>query len=54
MADEVESHNKEILPLCIRFVIEHMAIREEFLEFVMLERITGQHTAEKYCQVWRP
>lgn len=47
MADEVESHNKEILPLCIRFLDENQNIREEFLEFIMLERITGEHIAGK-------
>ena len=47
MADEVESYNKEILPLCIRFVDQHKVIKEEFLEFIMLERITGKYIAEK-------
>ncbi|XP_071483383.1 52 kDa repressor of the inhibitor of the protein kinase-like [Diadema antillarum] len=42
MADEVTSHNKEIMALCIRFVDKERNIREEFLSFQFLERIRGQ------------
>lgn len=45
MADEVTSHNKEYMPLCVRFVDNERNIREEFLEFVQVERITGQYLA---------
>jgi len=41
MADEVTSHNMEELSLCLRFVDEHRNIREEFVEFLHLHRITG-------------
>ena len=33
LVDEVESHQVEQLPLCIRFVDDKKNIREEFLEF---------------------
>ena len=42
MADEVTSHNKEQLSLCIRFVDESKDIREEFFGFLQLGRITGR------------
>ena len=45
LADEVTSHNKEELSLCIRFLDKADTIREEFLEFVKLPRITGEHIA---------
>ena len=47
MADEAESHNKEIMPLCVRFVDESDNIREEFLEFCSLKRITGEVIAKE-------
>ena len=39
MADEVSSHNEEHLPLCLRFVDENSEIREEFVNFLKLERV---------------
>ena len=45
MADEAESHNKEIMPLCVRFFDKYDNIREEFLEFCSLKRITGEAIA---------
>ena len=42
MADEVCSHNKEILAVCIRFVDRESNIREEFLSFTKVDRITGE------------
>ena len=41
LADEVTCHNVEQMPLCIRFVDKNCNIREEFLEFVPLKRVTG-------------
>ena len=41
IADEVSCHNVEQMPLCIRFVDKENNIREEFLEFVALKRVTG-------------
>ena len=38
MADEVTSHNDEIMPLCVRFVDKNLDVREEFLKFSVLSR----------------
>ena len=46
-ADEVTSHNEEHLAICARFVDEKKDVREEFLTFIKLERITGEKVAEK-------
>lgn len=46
MADEVTSHNIEHLAICARFVDDRKDIREEFLTFLPLERITGEKIAE--------
>lgn len=43
-ADEVTSHNTEQLAICVRFVDVGGNIREEFLTFVKLARITGVQT----------
>jgi hypothetical protein len=45
LADEVTSHNSEQLALCFRFVDESLNIREEFIDFIALQRITGEHIA---------
>ena len=47
LADEVTSHNEEYLALCIRFC-DHKrnTIREEFLAFLPLVRITGEAITE--------
>ncbi|CAM4713081.1 unnamed protein product [Leuciscus chuanchicus] len=44
-ADEVTSHNVELMPLCVRFVDKDINIREELLEICSLPRITGSHIA---------
>lgn len=41
-ADEVTSHNKEILPLCVRYVNKNRDIKETFLEYIHLPRIRGK------------
>ena len=46
LADEVVSSNIEHLAVCIRFVDARRNIREEFLTFQQLTRITGMHIAE--------
>ena len=46
LADEVSCHNVEKLPLCIRFMDKDCNIREEFLEFVPLKRVTGTFIGE--------
>ena len=45
LADEAASHNQEQIALCIRFVDSNQDIREEFLKFESLERITSHHIA---------
>ena len=51
MADEVTSHNTEMMPVCIRFVDKDLNIREELLDIVLLPRITGVHIANKIRDV---
>ena len=46
MADEVTSHNKEQLALCARFIDKSNDVREEFIAFIHLPRITGEVIAE--------
>ena len=41
LADEVACHNVEQMPLCIRFVDKDCNIREEFLGFIAMKRVTG-------------
>ena len=47
LADEVENHHVEQLPLCIRFVDANHDIREEFLEIGVCKRITGEAIANE-------
>ena len=47
LADEVTSHNTEHLALCTCFVDAKGDIREEFMTFLSLERLTGRYIAEK-------
>ena len=49
MVDEVTSHNKEIMPLCVRFVDTHKDIQEEFIQFSTLTRVTGEAIAARVC-----
>ena len=46
LADEVTSHDEEHLAICARFVDEKKDVREEFLAFIKLERITGEKIVE--------
>lgn len=46
LADEVTSHNEEHLAICARFIDEKKDVREEFLTFIKLERITREKIAE--------
>ena len=41
-ADEVPTWNDEILSICLRYVNKDNEICEVFIEFVELERITGE------------
>ena len=42
ICDEVTSSNDEVLSLCVRFVDSKRQIREEFIEFIDVDRITGE------------
>ena len=53
MADEVTSDNAEIVSLCFRFVDSKDNVREEFLEFVDVSRITGVKIAETIVQFYK-
>ena len=46
LADEVTSHNTEHIALCVRFVDSCKNIREDFLAFLPLQRITGEMIAD--------
>ncbi|KAL5491305.1 hypothetical protein EMCRGX_G016568 [Ephydatia muelleri] len=46
LADEVTSHNTEHLAICARFVDQNNDIREEFLAFIGIDRITGAEIAD--------
>ena len=54
-ADEVSSSNNEILSICMRYLDEFQNIREVFIGFLNLERITGVHIGEAilkfYCEL---
>ena len=41
LADKIESHEVEQLPICIRFVDKNNNIYEEFLEFGRCEQLSG-------------
>ena len=47
MADEVTTYNEEMLSMCFRYVDDNDDIREVFLEFLELERITGVEIGNK-------
>lgn len=51
IADEVTSHNVEILSFCVRFIDSAKNVREEFLEFLQIDRITGEFIAQKILQI---
>ena len=42
ICDEVTSSNDEVLSLCVRFVDSKKQIREEFIEFIDVDRITEE------------
>ena len=47
LVDEVSSHHVEQMPLCIRFVDDSSAIREEFLEFCQLKSLYIAHAIKQ-------
>lgn len=51
LADEVESHHIEQLPLCIRFVDTKKNIREEFLEFGRCTQVNGEAITNEILRI---
>ena len=51
-ADEVTSSNDEIMSIYFRYVDENLNIREVFIEFVVLERITGEHIGNRLLKFY--
>ena len=51
LADEVENHHVEQLPICIRFVDANSSIREEFLEFGRCKRLNREAIAKEILRV---
>ena len=48
VADEVTSSNDKILSICMRYLDEFQNTREIFIEFLNLERISGEHIGEAF------
>ena len=51
LADEVESHHVEQLPICVRFVDKPNDIREEFLEFGRCAQVNGESISNEILRV---
>ena len=51
LADQLESHHVEQLPLCVRFVDDKKNIREEFLEYGKCTRVTGEAIANQIIHI---
>ena len=51
-ADEVTPSNDEIMSICFRYVDGNLNIREVFIEFVALERITGEHIGNRLLKLY--
>ena len=51
MADEVEGHHTEQLPICSRFVDKKCNIREEFLEFGKCEETNGESVFKEIIRI---
>ena len=47
LADEIEIHHVEQLPICLRFVDKSNAIRKEFLEFGRCTQVNGEAIPNK-------
>ena len=51
LADEVESHHVEQLPICVRFVDKSNDIREEFLKFGRCTQVNGESISNEILRV---
>ena len=52
-ADEVTSSNDEILSICMRYVDDQKEIKEVFLDFLYLERITGDYIGNTLLKFYK-
>ena len=52
-ADEVTASNDEILSICMRYVNQNKEMTEVFLEFLSLERITGEHIGNTLLEFYK-
>jgi hypothetical protein len=52
IVDEVTASNDQMMSVCIRFVDHERNIREEFLEFISVKRITGEALANAIFQFY--
>ena len=53
LADEVTSSNQEILSVVARYLNEEKDIREVFLDFLNIDRITGEHIGKRLLQFYQ-
>ena len=53
LADEVESHHVEQLPICVRFVDKSNDIREEFLEFGRFIQVNGEVISNEILRIMK-
>ena len=51
LADEVDSHHVEQLPICVRFVDKSNDIREEFLEFGRCAQVNGEAISNENLRI---
>ena len=51
--DEVTSSNGQLMSVCFRYVDKNHNIPEAFLEFVSLERITGEHIGTALLEFYK-
>ena len=51
LTDEVTSHNVDHFALCVKFFDGNKNIREEFLKFLELERITGSKIGQSILEL---
>ena len=51
MADEVESHHTEQMPICLRFGDKECNIREEFLEFGKCEQTNCESVFKEIMRI---
>ena len=52
-ADKVTSSNQKILSVCMQYVNEESNIREVFLDFLNLDRITGESIGKRLLRFYK-